>query len=157
MQIKKISLQNQLSITPKSSRYQEYITPKLANCTVDMFKKNQKISIIKPLNIKENDTLSAPLLQLTCEMKHNSDETFELNQNQLKQIFNKFITNIDVNIELLEFSNLIRKSIKQVKYFSHRLDELQLLTTTQSNTMDLLCCKQISMIDNNYIVFDKQK
>ncbi|CAL6080628.1 Hypothetical_protein [Hexamita inflata] len=141
LQLQKFPLLNHLSITHKSARYGEFITPKLVNCTVDAFK-NCKISNIKPLNIKENDTLSPPRLEQACET---IDEIFEFDPNQLQNIFNKFLVNVDVNQDLLDCSNLIRKSIQQVKIFSHRLDELFLLTTTQSNTMDLLSNKQISM------------
>ncbi|CAL6080664.1 Hypothetical_protein [Hexamita inflata] len=141
--MQKFPLLKHLTISPKSACCSELTTPKLANCTVDMLKRNFKLSDIKPLNIKDKDTISAPTLEQASQI---IDETFEYDPKQLKQIFNKFVVNVDIDIDLLECSNLIRKSIQSARISSHRLDELLLQITAQSNTMDILCSKQIAMM-----------
>ncbi|CAL6003448.1 Hypothetical_protein [Hexamita inflata] len=144
VQIKKFSKLNPLSITPKQVSRSELTTPKLATCTNEIYKKNFDISDIKPLNIKEKDKPSpAPTLQ---QVSNIIDETFEFDPNQLQQIFKKFIVNVDVDIDMLECANQIRQSIQSIKINSQRLDELALQITSQFNTMDLLCCQQIAMI-----------
>ncbi|CAL6080592.1 Hypothetical_protein [Hexamita inflata] len=143
MQIQKFSKLNPLSIAPKQVSRSELTTPKLATCTIEICR-NFNITEIKPLNITENVKLSpAPTLQ---QVSNIIDETFEFDPNQLKQIFNKFIVNVDIDVNLLECANLIRKSIKSVKINSQRLDELALQITSQFNSIDLLCSKQIAMI-----------
>ncbi|CAL6003418.1 Hypothetical_protein [Hexamita inflata] len=132
-----------LSISPKSSRCSEITTQKLANCTIDTFKKNNKFSNIKPLNVKDINTIVAPTMEQAFKI---IDEVFEYDPKQLKQIFYKFVVNVDIDIDLLECSNLIRKSIQSARISSHRLEELLIQTTALSNTINLLCSKQIVMI-----------
>ncbi|CAL6025436.1 Hypothetical_protein [Hexamita inflata] len=143
--MKKFPSLNHIQITTKQVSYSDLITPKLAHCSTET-NKNFNIFNIKPLNIKEKETLSVPTLQ---QVSNIIDETFEFDSNDLKQIFNQFIVNIDVDINLLECANQIRKSIKSIKINSQRLDELLLQVNAQSNSMHLLCSKQMSMIQNH--------
>ncbi|CAL6003450.1 Hypothetical_protein [Hexamita inflata] len=145
-QIKKLPSLNHLLIASKQVSQSELITPKLAHCITETCRKNFNISNIKLLNIKEKDTLSAPTLQ---QVSNIIDETFEFDPKQLQKMFQKFIVNVDVDIDLLECANLIRKSIKSVAINLQRLDELQLQITAQSNSMQLLCSKQMNMIQNH--------
>ncbi|CAL6003342.1 Hypothetical_protein [Hexamita inflata] len=129
---------NRVSISPKQVTFSKLVAPKLATCTIE--------NCIKPLNNKGKDTSSpAPTLQ---QISNIVNDTFEYNPNKLKQIFYKFIVNVDIDIDLLECSNLIRNSIQSAKINSQRLDELFLQITAQSNSMDLLCSNQMSMIQN---------
>ncbi|CAL6003382.1 Hypothetical_protein [Hexamita inflata] len=141
MQIKFIQPNREL-ITPKQVTFSKLATPKLISCTTEIYKNNYNI---KPLNIKEKDESSpSPTFQQVSNIMNDS---YEYNSDKLQQIFNKFIVNVD-NFDQLQCSNQIRSSIQFARINSQRLDELQLQITEQANSMDLLCSKQMSMIQN---------
>ncbi|CAL6025450.1 Hypothetical_protein [Hexamita inflata] len=145
LQLQKFPQLKHVSISPKSSRCSvvEITTQKLVNCTIGTFTKNNKLSNIKTLSIKKQKTITAPTMEQTFKI---IDDIFEFDPKQLKQIFNKFVENVDINIDQLECCNLVRKQIQLARICQHRLDELLLQTTALSNTINILCSTQISMI-----------
>ncbi|CAL6029624.1 Hypothetical_protein [Hexamita inflata] len=125
-------------ITPTRTKSISLSSPSLRSCN-----QPTKIKIdIKPL---KRDI--SPIYQpLDLDKLNLSDFTFEMNSEKMTKILMGFIDNISVNVHHLEIANLIRNQIQGLRITIQRLEEQILEATSQMNSMDFLCSKQVQMI-----------
>ncbi|CAL6093260.1 Hypothetical_protein [Hexamita inflata] len=75
-----------------------------------------------------------------------SEFAFEINSQNMQNILLGFIDNQSLNVNNVELANLIRNQIQVLRVTIQRLEQQMLEATSQMNSMELLCSKQVQMI-----------
>ncbi|CAL5990014.1 Hypothetical_protein [Hexamita inflata] len=142
--MKHFTNQHQLRVTPITPTRTKSIllsSPSLRSCN-----QPTKIKIdIKPLK-RDIPHVYQPL---DLDKLNLSDFTFEMNSEKMAKILMGFIDNVSVNVHHLEISNIIRNQIQGLRITIQRLEEQgnnNRISTSQMNSMDFLCSKQVQMI-----------
>ncbi|CAL6062054.1 Hypothetical_protein [Hexamita inflata] len=100
-----------------------------------------------PFLENQKTTTSSPANHFSTSVINASSFVDELQPDgKLKKVFENFVECDHVNMDLIQLLNSVRGTIEGLKYTNQRLTDLQLQQTVHTNTMDLLCSKQIAMI-----------